>query len=722
MVRETGQSLDLLAASGDALHDGRPRRVSVVAALLNPVNQFRWLLAFGQSWMLSRDYGRLTSSIPFWILIVTVVFLTWVRHAPDDAVVASYQSALEAAFNSGDVARQEVCLHALVQLRPRDPEVRFQRARFLLMQGRQEGMDHLSPLVPEETDGYAPARMWLVEQAGQPNPVVPLTDSQIEGHLTKILSQRPDDARAHLWLGRILLRKSDLRGAEMHLEQAARSQPDLSVELAKLKAALQRNPDDIRRYASRGADELTGRLRADPDNMENRLALAEAMRLLGEFDAARELLTARADVSGDPRLRRALSDLEIASADRLLANSLLNQDVCGGLLQKALELDPSNVTAVQRIAELHAAGTQFERRAIQTSLDYWQQQLTERPDQEGPRRILSQLLVVVGASAEAAEVLRPVVVRRPELRLTFARLLADAGAREEASAVLQSVELEAGLELMHSPDSVTAAEQKTESLLIRGRPAEALNFLQKLTSRNQGGRIPEAPTLRALFGRASILVYDSLMHPGAGRPGDSDIEPQPDGSALLQLLADAVSSQTSAAEGMDRLARLSLSNDPAAAQAEVMIRQYRLAEASEQEMLNRLGTQALVAGDYAQARTCLAQANQLSRGRNPMTLNNLAIAVARGEPRDLAGALELANQALLQIPGHPDVLSTRGEILLEMGRWADAIHDLEQAVSMRRDSREVHELLIRAFTATNATQEAVSHRRELERISEKNDR
>ncbi len=720
MVRETGQSLNVLPASGDYSHGGRPRRDSVLPALLNPVNHFRWLAGFGQSWVLSRDYGRLTSSIPFWILIVAVVFLTWLRHAPDDEVVASYQSALEAAVNSGDAARQEVYLNALVQLRPRDPEVRFQRAKLLLSQGRNEGIDFISPLVPDETDGYAPARMWLVEQASRPNPVVPLTDSQIQNHLTRILSQRQDDPQAHRWLARILLRQSDLKGAETHLELAARTLPDLNVELAKLKAALQRDPAEIHRYASRGADELTGRLRTDPDNMECRLALGEALILLGQFDAARELLTARADLSSDPRLRRSLSDLEIASADRLLADSLLNQDVCGRILLKALELDPSNLTAVQRIAELHAAGTHFQRSEIEASLNYWQQQLTERQDQEGPRRILSQLLAVVGAAAEAAEVLRPVVLRRPELRLSFARLLTDAGAKDEASAVLQLVELEVGLELLQNPDSVTAAEQKTESLMIGGRPAEALKFLQKLTSRNQAGRIPEAPSLKALFGRASIQVYDSLILSGGVPAGGSENAPQPDESTLLQLLADAVSSQTSAAAGMDRLAQLALSQHPAAARAEEMIRQYRLTEASEQEMLNRLGTQALVVGDYQKARTCLEQANQLSRGGNPMTLNNLAIAVARGESRDLTAALELANQALLQLPGHPDVLSTRGEILLELGRWPEAIQDLEQAVSMRRDSREVHELLLRAYTATNATEKVEAHQRELKRISENN--
>ena len=80
-------------------------------------------------------------------------------------------------------------------------------------------------------------------------------------------------------------------------------------------------------------------------------------------------------------------------------------------------------------------------------------------------------------------------------------------------------------------------------------------------------------------------------------------------------------------------------------------------------------------------------------GRNPIILNNLALATVRSQAGSAQNALTLINQALELLPGNPELLSTRGEIFVAMQRWADARRDLEECVSIRSGRPKVHRLL-----------------------------
>ena len=64
----------------------------------------------------------------------------------------------------------------------------------------------------------------------------------------------------------------------------------------------------------------------------------------------------------------------------------------------------------------------------------------------------------------------------------------------------------------------------------------------------------------------------------------------------------------------------------------------------------------------------------------PVTLNNLAYTISRSKNPDLERALGLINQAIELDAEVPDFFDTRGEILMRMGRWPQAITDLEAAL------------------------------------------
>lgn len=102
---------------------------------------------------------------------------------------------------------------------------------------------------------------------------------------------------------------------------------------------------------------------------------------------------------------------------------------------------------------------------------------------------------------------------------------------------------------------------------------------------------------------------------------------------LLELLADAFECKETSKQVIDRLARLSLSSHPAAVGAGDMIGQVRVDGPNGAEVLNLIGMHAIVLERCDKAVPWLEQANAMTRGGNPMILNNLATAIVRSGAR-----------------------------------------------------------------------------------------
>ncbi len=84
------------------------------------------------------------------------------------------------------------------------------------------------------------------------------------------------------------------------------------------------------------------------------------------------------------------------------------------------------------------------------------------------------------------------------------------------------------------------------------------------------------------------------------------------------------------------------------------------------------GTLALLDGKFEEAKSQLELA--LQREPNaPGILNNLAVAIAEMKDSDLEKALSLVDVALAKMPNHAYFLETRGQILVKLHRWHEAI-------------------------------------------------
>jgi Flp pilus assembly protein TadD len=84
---------------------------------------------------------------------------------------------------------------------------------------------------------------------------------------------------------------------------------------------------------------------------------------------------------------------------------------------------------------------------------------------------------------------------------------------------------------------------------------------------------------------------------------------------------------------------------------------------------------------------------------HPVTLNNLALALARTRAEQLKRAEHLIAQAISINPRNPEYYDTQGEILLLAKRPLDAVESLEKAITIERDRRQTRELMVKAYRA-----------------------
>jgi tetratricopeptide (TPR) repeat protein len=106
-------------------------------------------------------------------------------------------------------------------------------------------------------------------------------------------------------------------------------------------------------------------------------------------------------------------------------------------------------------------------------------------------------------------------------------------------------------------------------------------------------------------------------------------------------------------------------------------------------MLLIVGTMAVLDEAWDEAIYWLDAANRSSSTLNPVTLNNLAIAIVRARRDDrCAEALTLIEKALTLLPDNPDLLASRAEIHMALKDGPAALNDLREALKLQPDHPE----------------------------------
>jgi len=115
-------------------------------------------------------------------------------------------------------------------------------------------------------------------------------------------------------------------------------------------------------------------------------------------------------------------------------------------------------------------------------------------------------------------------------------------------------------------------------------------------------------------------------------------------------------------------------------------------------------------GDFLSARAHLEKAYRLSP-ELPAVANDMAMQKAFDTPEDLAGALAIIQSVLNQHPDAPAFRDTRGHILVKLGRYRDAVLDLEYALPYLQPATETHRALAAAYKGLGEDDLSAKHER-----------
>ncbi len=131
------------------------------------------------------------------------------------------------------------------------------------------------------------------------------------------------------------------------------------------------------------------------------------------------------------------------------------------------------------------------------------------------------------------------------------------------------------------------------------------------------------------------------------------------------------------------------------------------------------GTAALMNEDHDLAELHLEKAAE-QLPRSAAILNNLAVALAMRPDPDYERALKVSNEAIAQVANAtPHFYETRGQILYRMGRFREAISDLERTLAAPSLAAAAHELLATCYEQVGDPDLAEGHRRQAAELKAK---
>jgi len=324
--------------------------------------------------------------------------------------------------------------------------------------------------------------------------------------------------------------------------------------------------------------------------------------------------------------------------------------------------------------------------------------LSLRPQDPAARSLLGQVYAQTGRAKQAADMYRKIADRTANDSFRLAEIsasLADtATARQAAQEALEKyVE-----KLQANPKSWEAREDVVKTQVFLERFEDAVETLRE--SRDFAGNAEIRSSLARVYGTWTQL----LQQQGADVPKRI---------SLIELTLRADPNSVAALDSIANL--LSVADEAQLTQLRAILQRMLAIGQSAPLVHLCIGTDAILHDNLPDGIKHL----QLAYQGDPTLIaaaNNLAWAMTQAEKPPLDQALSLVDTILLREPDLPAVRDTRGQILLKLQRWDEAITDLEFALRGMPESEITRQSLVTAYESVGLSNLAQEHAKLLDAL------
>lgn len=310
------------------------------------------------------------------------------------------------------------------------------------------------------------------------------------------------------------------------------------------------------------------------------------------------------------------------------------------------------------------------------------------------KTLMATYLYGIGAYAESIPYFEEIVPQSPEMAYAVATICRERGDERRTLAFANQSEAYFSKLLSSAPNNVDYRLGLAKALVLQNKEDRAVTILL------DGYNLTKLEVFKTSAAECMVTHGERL--------GKSSNSPQ---TLLdrLKLCRQALELAPNSGFVMDCVVNLmfQIRNNE---NQEVMALRTALVQGLDEDSVHFIrGTVALLNSNFDEAKLHLEIASKKNPNL-PGILNNLAVAMSESKTADFESALKLSNAALERMPAHPYLLETRGQILVKMERYAEAIPDLEAALKAPELALKVHEALAEAYEALGQKETAADHR------------
>ena len=671
--------------AGERFGGGRQKDVGVESEARMPLG--RAFVAFVSDLFWSRSPAALMALVPTILLVVTAQYFSQVGNELRNSCIQRVESTLSRGEQVENGEDQEPYYRTLLGLNDGLPATRLRLVEYFWTAGARERCEsEIDLLLGAGQAGYAPARVWLVKNSLQPEPLRRLTNSERIEQLRLAVEVDRSNAEAFGMLGEFYFSQGDRFSAERSLRAAAGLNAKWLPELLRVQLGSEIDAEDQKRYEGYRR-ELTAQLAVSQRDADLRLRLARMELLMGRPETAMQLVTVGRQISDSSELRMMEAEVRSETARRGFRQGLyLHPDAFLPEFSHAMRLAPESLACLENAVQMKVRhGAEFSEEVLQTVLQYWEGPGSAQP---GARRqqALARLLTNDFAQVVKLLDLEPQSERSEMHWLALVHSLMEIGEVDRAAEEARN-----SLKISGVMDS---AEESFAVMHLLARAG-----LSDIARERCG--LPKNPEAHGfLMGLIDLLEFDARTgYPGElsrktdeWRPTDESIE-----RGVKELLGRLDGQPVLEFRFARRLYRLRKVSEGCRRVADAAIRQLQVRSAAQDEILLMLGTTALLEEQWRDGLRWMDAAAATGRVATPERLNNLAVAILRsGVAERYTEAEALSKQAVEMSPGNPELIATRGEALLALGRYPEAIRDFQAVLEVNPEHEEALRMLAEA--------------------------